>query len=91
MSLASRFDQHGNLQAPQVGLAARTLVYDKLRSSQVMWLDGLVVPPVGATVELTDPNADATVVSIRLVAGDQTTDAVHVHRGQCAGRVLAPN
>ena len=62
-------DDDGQFVAPKVQLSERTLVYDKERNLHVMWIQGVVVLPVGATVELTNPNVNAEVIGVRLLPG----------------------
>jgi hypothetical protein len=54
-------------EIPVVGLEPRTLVFDRARQREVMWIQGLVPLPVGTEVELLDPNVSARVISIRLL------------------------
>ena len=56
-------------EIPILALATRTLIFDNKTSQQILWIDGVVVLPIGATVELTKPNLPATVVGVRLLAG----------------------
>lgn len=60
---------------PQVGLDPRTLVFDRERQRQVMWIEGVVPLPVGAVIELASPNVNAEVVGVRLIAGTATIPA----------------
>lgn len=55
-----------------LGMSARTLVFDRPQQRQVMWIEGVVVLPVGAEVELVSPNVNVQVVGIRLLAGTTT-------------------
>jgi hypothetical protein len=55
-------------EAPVVGIRARTLVFDRARQRQVMWIDGLVPLPVGTEVELSHPNVSARVINVRILA-----------------------
>lgn len=50
-------------------LGARTLVFNLKENEQIFWLDGVVVLPVGSEIELMDPNVNAKVVRVRLLAG----------------------
>jgi hypothetical protein len=52
-------------KVPTVKLG-ETIVFDSKRQHQVMFLEGIVVLPVGSTVQLGNPNVDAIVVGIRL-------------------------
>lgn len=53
-------------------LHQQTLVHDRSTARNVLWIDGVVTLPVGAVVELHDPetvtNVNAPVVGIRLLA-----------------------
>jgi hypothetical protein len=62
-------DEEGVYIAPKLQLAGRTLVYDKERDLHVMWIQGVVVLPVGAAIELSHPNVNAEVIGVRLLAG----------------------
>ena len=62
-------DEEGVYIAPQLRLAERTLVYDKERDLHVMWIQGVVVLPVGATIELCNPHVNAEVIGVRLLPG----------------------
>ena len=62
-------DAEGLYCAPKAQLAERTLVYDRERDLHVLWIQGVVVLPVGATVELSNPHATAEVIGVRLLAG----------------------
>ncbi len=70
-------DENGGHVVPELQLDAVTIVHDRARDRQVMRIQGSVVLPVGAEIELTDPNLTATVTGIRLLAGDAFT-AAHV-------------
>jgi hypothetical protein len=60
---------------PTLALGGETLVFDRKRNMQVFRLDGAVVLPIGAEVELVEPNVNAKVVGIRLLAGRPATPA----------------
>ena len=64
-------------ESREYSLGDYTVVYDRERNRQVMRLRGVVVLPIGAEVELTNPNVDAKVVGVRLLAGSRT-GPVHV-------------
>ncbi len=49
------------------GLEKRTLVFDSDTDEQIMWIEGVVTPPIGSTIELKNPNLNATVVRVRLL------------------------
>ncbi len=68
-------DEKGQYVIPELQLSAVTIVHDRARNRQVMRIQGVVVLPVGAEIELTDPNLTATVTGIRLLAGDSFTPA----------------
>jgi hypothetical protein len=61
-------DQHGQYVIPQVGLGGETIVHDKARNQMVMRLQGVVVLPVGATIELPESPESAEVVRVRLLS-----------------------
>ncbi|MCD6032230.1 MAG: hypothetical protein K0S78_4412 [Thermomicrobiales bacterium] len=55
--------------APVHDLRPETFVHDRARNLQVMRIQGVVPLPIGAEIELYDPNVKATVVGVRLLAG----------------------
>jgi hypothetical protein len=55
--------------APVHALRPETFVYDRARNLQIMRIQGVVPLPIGAQIELVDPNVHATVVGVRLLAG----------------------
>lgn len=61
------WDPEGNHQQ----LEGTTIVHDKTIGRNVLWIDGVVTLPVGAVVELHDPetltNANAPVIGVRLL------------------------
>jgi hypothetical protein len=59
-----------DMPTPVVALGPRTLVHDRTSNRQVMWIAGVVVLPIGAQVELGEPNENVTVVGVRWLAGD---------------------
>ena len=63
-------DEQGHYVIPTLELAGYTIVVDRERQEVVMRIESVLVLPVGAIVELTDPNVDATVVAVRLLAGN---------------------
>ena len=63
--------EHGEYVVPRIELDPYTMVVDRARQEVVMRIEGVVVLPVGSIVELTDPNVDATVVAVRLLAGNE--------------------
>ncbi|HZH74532.1 MAG TPA: hypothetical protein VEY88_00780 [Archangium sp.] len=66
-------DKKGMHTTPTFGLEGRTLVFDRERNMQVMRIDGVVVLPIGAEIELTQPNVNARVTGVRLLAGGPGT------------------
>ncbi len=63
-------DGHRQYVVPTLRLAPYTLIFDRERQRQVMRVRGLLPLPVGAEIELLDPNVSATVIHVRLLAGD---------------------
>ena len=55
--------------APVHELRPETFVHDRARNQQIMRIQGVVPLPIGAEIELYDPNVTATVVGVRLLAG----------------------
>ena len=55
--------------APTLPLFPRTLLFDRVRNMQVGWIEGIVPLPIGAEVELINPNVTAFVVGVRLSNG----------------------
>ena len=55
--------------APVHELRPETFVHDRARNRQIMGIQGVVPLPIGAEIELYDPNVRATVVGVRLLAG----------------------
>src|SRR5215212_1699394 len=55
--------------APVHELRPETFVHDRARNRQIMRIQGVVPLPIGAEIELYDPNVRATVVGVRLLAG----------------------
>ena len=70
-----KLDEHGQYIIPTHQLGGMTIVHDRQRNVQVMRIQGVVVLPIGAEVELTDPNLSAEVVGVRLLAGTADTPA----------------
>ena len=66
----SHLDEHGRYTPTASRLAESTIIFDRKRNQQVMVVEGVVVLPVGAEVELLNPNVNATVVGVRLLAGN---------------------
>ncbi len=63
------------VSTPQLG--GYTVVFDRKRNLQVMRVQGVIVLPVGAEIELMDPAINAKIVGIRLLAGGEDV-AAHV-------------
>ena len=63
-----KLDKKGGYVAPDVQVGGETVVFDKARNVKVMTLRGVVVLPAGARVVLMDPNVEATVIGVRLLA-----------------------
>jgi hypothetical protein len=55
--------------APVHALRPETFVHDRARNRQIMRIQGVIPLPIGAEIELYDPNVRATVVGVRLLAG----------------------
>jgi hypothetical protein len=62
-------------QAPNLRFDGRTLIFDVITQRHVMWIDGVVVLPVGTTVDLGPPNVEASVTGVRLQAGKNQSSA----------------
>lgn len=68
----------GDAPTPRYALVRETLVYDVKNSRQLMWIDGVLPLPVGAEIELVNPNVSATVVRVRLLAAPTPSDPVRL-------------
>jgi hypothetical protein len=66
-----RKDENGGYITPKIELDPYTQVVDRARQEVVMRIEAALVLPVGAIIELTEPNVDATVVGVRLLAGNE--------------------
>jgi hypothetical protein len=55
--------------APVHELRPETFVHDRARNRQIMRIQGVVPLPIGAEIELVNPDVNATVVGVRLLAG----------------------
>jgi hypothetical protein len=55
--------------APVHELRPETFVHDRARNRQIMRIEGVVPLPIGAEIELYDPDVKATVIGVRLLAG----------------------
>ena len=67
-------DIGGKPEVREVPLYGRTLIFDRERQEQIGWIDGVVVPPVGAEVELSAlpdirKNLSAFVTGVRIAFG----------------------
>jgi hypothetical protein len=71
----ARVDADGMYTPEIVDLDGHTIVFDRQRGLQVMRIKGLVVLPIGAEVELVDPNVNAVVKGVRLLAAAGTSPA----------------
>ncbi len=65
----SRLNEDLEYHAPVHELRPETFVHDRARNEQVMRIQGVVVLPIGAEIELVNPHVSATVVGVRLLAG----------------------
>ncbi len=63
---------------PMYNLGSYTLIHDKDDGRAVMRLNGVVVLPVGAHIELVKPDEYAYMVGVRLLAPDAEDNAVYV-------------
>lgn len=59
-------------------ILGQTLVNDLKNSRQLLWIDGVLVLPVGAEIELLNPNVSAKVVRVRLLAPALPQNTVRV-------------
>ena len=71
----SHLDQNGEYRLDLIKLGSKTFIHDRKRNMAVMMLDGVVVLPIGAEVELLRPNVNAVVTGVRLLAGTLTEPA----------------
>jgi hypothetical protein len=55
-------------EIPVKALGDYTLVFDKARNKPILRLAGVLVLPVGSEIELVNPNVNARVVRVRLLA-----------------------
>ena len=62
---------HGEYIVPRLNLESYTVVVDRARHETVMLIEGVVIMPIGSTIELSEPNVDATVIGVRLLAGSK--------------------
>ena len=68
MANKNRFDEYGEREIEERKLGKQTVVHDLNSSRVIMTIDGVVVLPVGAEIELTNPNVNAKVERVRLLA-----------------------
>ncbi len=59
-------------EVPVFPLGGETIVFDRAGNRQVMRIQGVVVLPIGAEVELPNRDMNATVVGVRLLVGTPT-------------------
>ena len=64
-------DGYGRNVTPRIELDPFTIVMDRARQEVVMRIEGVVILPVGSIIELTEPNVDATVIAVRLLAANE--------------------
>ncbi len=57
-------------EPPRVAMPAETLVMDAGTHRQLLWIDGCLLLPVGARLELAEPRADAEMTRVRLWGAD---------------------
>ncbi len=67
----SRLNEDLEYHAPVLELRPETFVHDRARNEQIMRIQGVVVLPIGAEIELVNPHVSATVVGVRLLAGSE--------------------
>jgi len=63
-----RLDANGQQVRLTPTLGETTVIHDRKRNIAIMTIEGVVVLPIGAEVELINPNLNATVVGVRLLA-----------------------
>ncbi len=68
----SRLNEDLEYHAPVHQLRPETFVHDRTRNEQIMRIQGVVVLPIGAEIELVNPHVSATVVGVRLLLGAST-------------------
>lgn len=68
-------DENGAYDPPVRELGGLTVIHDRENNTQVMTIKGIVVLPVGAEIELTEPNVNAVVTGVRLLAGTNHSPA----------------
>jgi hypothetical protein len=60
---------------PAFKLGRRTYVHDQARGKPIMYIDGVLVLPVGSEIELPGTSISAEVVRVRLLDGSATGEA----------------
>lgn len=68
-----RMPRSGPNEYFEAGIDDYTVIHDLHRNTAIGRIRGLVFVPIGAEVELVNPNVNARVVRVRLLAGDPTT------------------
>ena len=63
------FNDVGEFTPMTVDLEPVTIVFEQ-KYGQILKINGVVILPVGSTIELTEPNAIATVVGVRMLGGN---------------------
>jgi hypothetical protein len=66
----SHLNERGEYTPGVLDLHDETIVLDRARNEQVMRIRGFAPLPIGAEIELRDPPVSATVIGVRLLAGD---------------------
>ena len=61
------FEEDGYRKIERRKLANQTVVQDRKNNRPIMIIEGVVVLPIGAAINLINPNVDAIVVSVRLL------------------------
>jgi hypothetical protein len=64
-------NEFGEHIVPSVALEPYTLIFDLERQRPVIRVQGILPLPIGAEIELPEPNLSAAVVQVRLVAGNE--------------------
>jgi hypothetical protein len=64
-----RLGDDGAWQVERVKLEGHTVVHDVVTNRAFMTIDGIVVLPVGAEIQLASPNANARIIGLRLLPG----------------------
>ena len=72
MANKSKFEDDGWRKIEERKLANQTVVHDLNGNRAIMMINGVVVLPIGAEIQLTHPHISVTVESVRLLAGSLT-------------------